>query len=103
MRTHIEVGGDDGATVIPVNRSEHDARAIAVSILRLHHDDAVAVLAATLAAMLRKEKAMRAALAQCEDYFDGRSDVVDGSYGVPAPNAEMQMLNEIRQALGKGD
>lgn len=43
---------------------------------------------------------MHGALLQCEDYFDGRSDVADGSYGEPHPNAEMQLLTEVRQALG---
>lgn len=43
--------------------------------------------------------AMIAALEQAEDYFDGRADVVDGSYGVPEPNAEMSLLSEIRDAL----
>lgn len=46
-----------------------------------------------------KNARMRSALLQCEDYFDGRADVVDGSYGEPAPNAEMQLLTEIREAL----
>ena len=44
---------------------------------------------------------MRSVLQQCEDYFDDRADVVDGSYGEPAPNAEMQLLTEIREVLGK--
>ena len=35
---------------------------------------------------------MSNALDECEDYFDNRSDVVDGSYGEPAPNTEMRLL-----------
>lgn len=40
------------------------------------------------------------ALRQAEDYLDSRADVVDGSYGVPEPNAEMSLLSEIRMAMG---
>jgi hypothetical protein len=47
-------------------------------------------------------KAMEAALEQCAEYFRERSDVVDGDYGIPAPNEEMQLLTEIEEALGKG-
>lgn len=45
--------------------------------------------------------AMLAALQQAEDYFDNRADVVDGDYGVPAPNKEMSILSEIRAAISK--
>lgn len=49
----------------------------------------------------RENAKLRAALEQCEDYFDNRADVKDGSYGVPEPNAEMSLLSEIREALGR--
>lgn len=38
-------------------------------------------------------------LAQCRDYFDNRSDVIDGDYGIPAPNKEMRMLQEIDEVM----
>lgn len=53
-------------------------------------------------ALKRKVAAMTSALQQCEDYLDGRADVVDGSYGEPSPNAEMSLLSEVQEALGKG-
>lgn len=46
-----------------------------------------------------RDHMMRDALRECEEYFDNRSDVVDGSYGVPEPNREMVLLSEIRAAL----
>lgn len=42
---------------------------------------------------------LRAALGQCEEYFDNRSDVKDGDYGAPEPNEEMRLLSEVRGAL----
>lgn len=38
-------------------------------------------------------------LDRLEDYFDQRSDVADGDYGVPEPNAEMQHLTAIRELM----
>jgi hypothetical protein len=49
----------------------------------------------------RENAKLRAALEQCEDYFDDRADVVDGRNGVPEPNREMSLLSEIREALGR--
>ena len=50
-----------------------------------------------------KNNRMHSALLECETYFDERCDVIDGSYGEPAPNREMNLLTEVRNALGKGD
>lgn len=47
-----------------------------------------------------ENKRMISALWQIEDYLDGKVDVVDGSYGEPAPNAEMSLMTEVREALG---
>jgi hypothetical protein len=41
---------------------------------------------------------LEAALDELETYFDGRSDVVDGDYGVPAPNEEMILRQTVREA-----
>lgn len=39
------------------------------------------------------------ALDSCREYFDNRSDAVDGDYGQPEPNAEMALLTEIDAAI----
>ncbi len=68
------------------------------------YDDVRLKVAASREALLAKlateNKRMKSALEQAEEYFDGKADVVDGSYGEPSPNREMQILNEIREALG---
>jgi hypothetical protein len=64
----------------------------------------------TPADLLRREreehaeeiKRLTTALDLVVDYLSQRSDVVDGDYGQPAPNEEMQLLTEIEEALGKG-
>ena len=50
--------------------------------------------------MAHVQPALVDALETCRDYFDRRADVVDGPYGVPTPNAEMQILSEIDAVLG---
>lgn len=69
------------------------------AIIKPHNDKLIAEGRANK--LERENTKLRAALEQCEDYFDNRADVVDGSYGVPAPNREMSILSEIRQALGR--
>jgi len=44
---------------------------------------------------------LRAALEEVEIYLDDRADVVDGPYGEPAPNKEMSLLQEVREALSQ--
>lgn len=39
------------------------------------------------------------ALEAASDYFDGRSDVVDGSYGISEPNKEMSLLQQCEDAI----
>ena len=39
------------------------------------------------------------ALTQALEYFENMSDVVDGSYGEPAPNNEMSLAQLCREAL----
>lgn len=46
-------------------------------------------------------KRLRAAMDIAKDFIDNQSDVVDGDYGEPAPNAAMQCLNEIAFAMGE--
>ena len=42
-------------------------------------------------------------LEDLHDYFDKRSDVVDGDYGQPEPNQAMVIANSIREMLDKID
>jgi len=44
---------------------------------------------------------LTAALEECQEYFDDRSDVVDGDDGQPEPNSEMSMSMMINSVLGK--
>jgi hypothetical protein len=41
------------------------------------------------------------ALEQAREHIDGEIDVVDGDYGVPAPNKAMSLAQEIDAALAK--
>jgi len=40
-------------------------------------------------------------LGDLEEYFDNRSDVVDGDDGQPEPNAEMRHMTAVRALLAK--
>lgn len=42
-------------------------------------------------------------LTACEAYFDNRSDVQDGDYGIPEPNAEMRLLSDIRSSIARAE
>lgn len=42
---------------------------------------------------------LEATLTECQSYFENAADVVDGSYGQPAPNREMTLLIEIDGVL----
>ena len=44
-------------------------------------------------------KRLEADLLECFLYFKDHSDVVDGDYGEPAPNKEMQLASMIDQTL----
>ena len=45
---------------------------------------------------------LETALAVALEYIEDHVDVVDGSYGQPAPNRAMSVMNEINEILGKG-
>ena len=49
-----------------------------------------------------KRKALRyeADLHECLEFLEGYEDVIDGSYGEPAPNRAMSLANMIRETLG---
>jgi len=42
---------------------------------------------------------MAALLEECKEHIAGEVDVVDGDYGVPAPNKAMQLTTEIDNVL----
>lgn len=42
---------------------------------------------------------LESTLTECQSYFENASDVIDGDYGVPAPNREMTLLIEIDAVL----
>lgn len=44
--------------------------------------------------------ALTSALNSCLEYLEPLVDVVDGSYGIPEPNREMSLVNEIKEAMG---
>ena len=49
---------------------------------------------------LKQNRDLKAMLEECLEYFEERSDVVDGSYGIPEANLEMSMATAIKQTLG---
>lgn len=42
---------------------------------------------------------LEADMNECLEYFQERYDVIDGSYGEPAPNREMQLGTMIQETL----
>ena len=52
-----------------------------------------------IAILKDRVKEMESVLTECAEYFDNRSDVIDGDDGVPRPNREMQMLQMIDEVL----
>jgi hypothetical protein len=44
-------------------------------------------------------KKLEALLVACAEYLEPYSDVVDGSYGEPSPNAAMALLSEIKEEI----
>jgi hypothetical protein len=44
-------------------------------------------------------KRLEALLADCAEFIEPYSDVVDGSYGEPSPNAAMSLLSEINEEI----
>lgn len=44
-------------------------------------------------------KRLEALLAECAEFIEPYSDVSDGAYGDPAPNAAMALLSEINEEI----
>lgn len=94
----IETGKSVHVCAKPKCRDQHEAD----THLKETPIDAAPDMAATIARQAAVIAKMREALQECESYFDDRSDVVDGDYGSPKPNAEMTLLSEVRAALVEG-
>lgn len=61
--------------------------------------EAVREIGAQRDSLFRQNERMCSALRHCEDYFDNRADVKDGSYGVPEPNTEMSCFRKYAKLL----
>ena len=44
-------------------------------------------------------KKLEALLADCAEFIEPYSDISDGAYGIPVPNAAMALMSEILEAL----
>ena len=44
-------------------------------------------------------KRLEALLVACAEFIEPYSDVSDGAYGIPVPNAAMALMSEILEAL----
>jgi hypothetical protein len=44
-------------------------------------------------------KKLEALLADCAEFIEPYSDVSDGAYGIPVPNAAMSLLSEINEEI----
>ena len=54
----------------------------------------------TIEQAMAKIAQLEAALEAAKEFIDGQVDVVDGDYGVPAPNRAMQTMTEINEIMG---
>jgi hypothetical protein len=72
------------------------ARTIAIAMPSADADFAIPVATLEeLASAYEQIAKLTAVLTECQSYFENASDIVDGSYGEPAPNREMALLIEI--------
>jgi len=44
-------------------------------------------------------KKLEALLVACAEFIEPYSDVSDGAYGIPVPNAAMSLLSEIKEEI----
>jgi len=49
--------------------------------------------------MAQLTRALQVACFDVLEYLEDREDVVDGNYGMPTPNREMQLATELREAM----
>jgi hypothetical protein len=76
----------------------HQTFARAIAIAMPSADAGFAIPVATLeelASAYEQIAKLTAVLTECQNYLESMSDIIDGSYGEPAPNREMALLIEI--------
>ncbi len=66
-----------------------------VETLRSQLDDA----AAHIGQQRIRIKKLEALLVACAEFIEPYSDVSDGAYGIPVPNAAMALMSEILEAI----
>jgi len=75
--------------------NKHDLTSERVETLHSLLDDA----AKKVGQQRLRIKKLEALLADCAEFLEPYSDVVDGSYGEPAPNAAMALLSAINEEI----
>lgn len=65
------------------------------------HNENIIVLMDQATAMFQRNAVLEALLHRCADFIEPYSDVVDGAYGEPSPNAAMSLLSDIREVMGE--
>jgi len=75
--------------------NKHDLTSERVETLHSLLDDA----AKKVGQQRLRIKKLEALLADCAEFIEPYSDVVDGSYGEPAPNAAMALLSAINEEI----
>jgi len=78
-----------------VTLTKHDLTPERVETLHSLLDDA----AKKVGQQRLRIKKLEALLADCAEFIEPYSDVVDGSYGEPAPNAAMALLSAINEEI----
>ena len=63
------------------------------------HNENMVVLMDQATAMFQRNTAIEELLQRCAEFIEPYSDVVDGSYGEPSPNAAMSLLSAIREVV----
>lgn len=100
----IEVIGADGSEGMPYDDAIIYFDGDEVSEIRISRPGALRVAQQIVTAANNHDALVKAlleaneALIAANDYFDDRSDVVDGSYGEPSPNREMTLASNCQQA-----
>ncbi len=78
-----------------MNLTKHDLTEDRVETLHSLLDDA----AQKVGQQRLRIKKLEALLVACAEYLEPYSDVSDGAYGDPVPNAAMSLLSEINEAI----
>jgi hypothetical protein len=78
-----------------VNLTKHDLTPERVETLHSLLDDA----ARKVGDQRLRIKKLEALLVAAAEFIEPYSDVVDGAYGEPAPNAAMSLLSEIKEEI----